>query len=197
MSAHRVAGLLLAAGGSRRLGRPKALLQEADGRPIVRRLADEALAAGLAPLLVVTGDPDTAVRIETALAGTAARLVAHAGWRDGMGSSIAAGIAALGRDGDAVPAACVVLACDQPAVDRTHLAALRDAVLAHDARVVSSYDGARGIPAAWPRRDWPTLAALQGDRGAKALLTGDERAIPLAGGALDLDTPDDVARWRS
>jgi molybdenum cofactor cytidylyltransferase len=63
--------------------------------------------------------------------------------------------------------------------------------------VVSSYDGAHGIPAVWPRADWPALRQLSGDRGAKALLRGDEAAVPLAGGALDLDTPDDVQRWRA
>jgi molybdenum cofactor cytidylyltransferase len=82
-------------------------------------------------------------------------------------------------------------------VSAAHLRALCAHYRAHDERVVSAYGDTRGIPAVWPGRDFPALAALVGDRGAKGLLTGHEHAIALAGGALDLDTPDDVARWRA
>jgi CTP:molybdopterin cytidylyltransferase MocA len=189
------AAVLLAAGRSTRLGTPKALLATADGRPLVRALADAARDAGCSPVFVVTGEPSLARAVADAVAGSGATCVPSPRYAEGMGHSIAAGIAALTATADA-PARCVLMACDQPAVTATHLAALVARAIAHDGRAVSSYDGIAGIPAVWPRTDWPALAALTGDRGARALLRGDEPSVPLAGGGLDLDTPADVSRWQ-
>ncbi len=190
MTTSRVAAVLLAAGASRRLGAPKQLLRDHDGTYLIARLADAALAAGFAPVIVVLGA--NAAETREALATRDVRCVENATWSDGMASSIRAGVVAAGNVD-----ALLLLACDQPAVHTAHLRALHDAWQAHGARVVSTYDGVHGIPAIWPRADFADLRALTGDRGAKGLLRGDEHAVPVAGGALDLDAPADVVRWRA
>jgi molybdenum cofactor cytidylyltransferase len=74
-------------------------------------------------------------------------------------------------------------------------------------RVASAYTGTdgppergpvRGIPAVLPRADWPALAVLDGDQGARALLRdADTITVSLPNGQYDLDTPSDVAAWRT
>jgi molybdenum cofactor cytidylyltransferase len=176
--------LLLAAGASRRLGRPKMLLQPA-GAALVRLRAEAVLAARPAGCLVVTGAAHG--RVAAALAGLPVRLVYHRGYRNGQGSSIAAGIAALPLDASHV----LLLAVDQWAIDARAIARL----LRRAARrpLVASYAGTHGIPVVFPRTWFRQLAALRDERGARALLAGaaiDLVAMPEA--ARDLDTPADA-----
>lgn len=194
-----IAAVLLAAGASRRLGATKQLLRDADDVPLVARLARTAREAGCAPVFVVTGCAAEAV--ESAVRDVLAddddvTFVRNAAWAEGMATSIRAGVEAAR---DLVPAvdAVLLIASDQPAVSVEHLVALREAHARQHGRVVSAYDGVHGIPAVWPRADFAALCALHGDRGARALLRGDEDAVPLADGALDLDTLEDVYRWRA
>jgi CTP:molybdopterin cytidylyltransferase MocA len=119
--------------------------------------------------------------------------VENADWAEGMSGSIRVGLQAL--EGSTATAV-MLLTCDQPSVDVTHVRALLQAHSHDGGRVVSEYEGVAGIPAIWPRAEWPLLAALEGDRGARSLLRGDELTVPLSGGAMDLDTPEDVYRWR-
>ena len=188
----RVSAVLLAAGGSRRLGEPKQLLRLA-GQPLVRRATLAALQSRAQRVLVVTGAHGE--RVEAALAGLAVEYVRCAGWEDGLAASLRAGVtAALARDADA---SVLVLLADQPAVD----AALLDALIARadtGAEIAAcEYGGEPGVPALFAPRFARELLALTGDRGAKALLLR-ERAhvalLPFASGALDVDTPEDWQR---
>ena len=198
MSDRRVAAVLLAAGGSTRLGEPKALLAEADGVPRVVRVARDLAAAGCAPVLVVVGAHRAVV--EAALVGEAVTVVPHPGWAAGMGSSIAAGVAALDAHAEGAHAGALLMApCDMPGATAAHLAWLVEASGAGMWRVASGYaDGARGIPAVFPRADWPGLQALAGEGGGRALLRGAEVVVvPLHEGDHDLDTPEAVRAWRA
>lgn len=188
----RVFALLLAAGGSRRLGEPKQLLRIA-GQTLVRRAALAALASRAERVWVVTGAH--AERVEAALTGLALECVRCADWESGLAASLRTGVtAALARDPDA---SALVLLADQPAVE----AALLDALIARHAGgaaiVACEYGGEPGVPALFAPRFARELLSLEGDRGAKALLLRERAAtalVPFPGGALDVDTREDWAR---
>jgi len=192
MSGHRIAAIVLAAGASRRLGTAKQLLRDAQGDSLLVRIVHHAIEAGCDPVVVVLGAQAEEVR--EVLAGEAVVCVDNAHWADGMSSSIRYGIDHIASS---TCSAMLLLACDQPAVSAEHLRLLLAEHRTRGERVVSVYEGVRGIPAVWPRMDWTALRALHGDRGARSLLRGDEPAIALANGALDLDTPEDVSHWRA
>jgi molybdenum cofactor cytidylyltransferase len=188
----RVFALLLAAGGSRRLGEPKQLLRIA-GQTLVRRAALAALASRAERVWVVTGAH--AERVEAALAGLALECVRCADWESGLAASLRTGVAAaLARDPDA---SALVLLADQPAASP----ALLDALIARHAGgaaiVACEYGGEPGVPALFAPRFARELLALEGDRGAKALLLRERAAtalVPFPGGTLDVDTQADWAR---
>ncbi len=183
--------VILAAGGSARLGRPKQLL-ELHGEPLVRRAAREATAAGFSPVVVVTGA--ASAEVGAALAGEPVAVVENPDWRAGVAGSIRRGLAAvlaLRPDARGV----LLAVCDQPRVDAAHLASLA-AALADGAHVIaaSSYAGTVGVPALFERATFGELEALAGDQGAKPVVTrAPDRvaAVPLPGGEWDVDTEAD------
>ncbi|MGW3019822.1 nucleotidyltransferase family protein [Streptomyces longwoodensis] len=188
-----VVGLLLAAGGGRRLGgRPKALLVQR-GRPLVEHAVGVLRTAGLARVHVVLGASADAVRERAALDGCV--LVDNPDWEQGMGSSLRAGLASLTGTG---ARAALVSLVDQPgigpeAVARV-LAALRDGTSLASA----AYDGVRGHPVLLGSEHWAGVAAAAtGDRGARAYLREHEREITLVecgdvARPHDIDTAEDL-----
>lgn len=183
--------VLLAAGGSRRLGAPKQLLRLA-GQPLVRRAALAALGSRAERTVVVTGAAAEAV--EAALTGLAVEIVRCPDWEQGLAASLRAGIAAACARGEA---SVLLLLADQPAVDAALLDRLIAAHAAGRELVACHYGGAPGVPALFAPRFTRELLALEGDRGAKTVL---ERAgavlatLPFPDGALDVDTPGDWER---
>jgi CTP:molybdopterin cytidylyltransferase MocA len=192
----KVAAILLAAGGSRRMGEPKQLL-ELEGEPLVRRAARAALETRCARVLVVTGAAGG--EVEAALAGLDVEVVRNPVWETGLASSIRAGLEAAQR---AVPGldGVLVLLADQPRVGRALLERLLDAFERPGVqRVACAYAGGRGVPAVLGMAHFAALAALRGDRGAKALV--DEEGEDLVSiesdePATDVDTPDDLRALR-
>lgn len=207
----RVGALVLAAGESSRLGTPKQLLAGADGRPLVSNVVHALHAAGCDPIVVVIGAYADEIALALIEDVTTVHLVPNRAWREGMGSSIRAGIAAMSVHGMMQDVSGVLIAaCDMPTADGAHFASLREAFIASNAdrasvRVASEYaarDESKsttlGIPAVLPRHDWPQLLTLAGDRGAKGLLESNGTlTVPLQHGSFDLDTPADVAAWRA
>jgi molybdenum cofactor cytidylyltransferase len=188
-----VSGVLLAAGSSRRMGRPKQLL-DWGGSPLVRVAAEQALAAGLQELIVVTGAAHA--EIAAALAGLPLRLVYNPEHAQGQSTSLRAGIGALGQQA----AATLVLLGDQPFVTAAIVGRIVGAWRASGAPIVAPrYRGTRGNPVLFARELFPELLAVTGDQGARAILAARSSTIhfvdidddrPLA----DIDTPDDYIR---
>jgi len=192
-TAPRVAAVVLAAGGSTRLGRPKQLV-ELDGEPLVRRAARAALGAGASPVLVVLGAH--AARVAPALDGVAGvTALYNADWETGLASSLAAGVRAALAEPD-VDAVLVTLA-DQPLVDDAALARLIAAYPGAHGVVASAYGDALGVPALFARAHAESLTRLTGDAGAGAWLRrrGDAvTRVAMDAAALDVDTEADVER---
>ncbi|MCP5059992.1 MAG: nucleotidyltransferase family protein [bacterium] len=187
----RIAAVLLAAGGSSRLGRPKQLL-EWRGEPLVRHAARAALDAGVDELIVVAGADRAA--IDDTLDGLVLRVVTNPSWTDGIGSSIACGVRAA--DADAV----LLLLSDQPAIDSKLLRQLVDAGRAGHEMVACRYAGVLGVPALFAgKQALACLIELEGDQGARALLARDPSRVFAIGAeqaAFDVDDERDWARWK-
>lgn len=169
------------------MGTPKAHLV-VDGETLLRRAAREALAAGCSPVVAVVGTG------EAHLGDLEVTVVVNAGAAEGMASSIRAGIATLPAEATAV----LILTVDQPGVDAPLLRQLLALNAADPARPAAcAYGGTLGVPAVLPRRLFPALQTLQGDRGAKVILLREGAAsLPFPAGEADLDTPEDLARVR-
>jgi molybdenum cofactor cytidylyltransferase len=182
-----VTGLVLGAGGSRRLGRPKQLLPYGD-RTLLEHTLDTARACNFNQLVVPIGGAADEVRERVDLTG--AEVVVNYAYGSGCSSSIAAALSAV----DPRCEVLVLMLGDQPGVTpatvQTLLDGRGDAPLA-----VCRYDDGRGHPLAFDRSVFAQLADLHGDKGVWRLL--DERAgdvvdVPIAGPVpLDVDTPED------
>jgi molybdenum cofactor cytidylyltransferase len=189
-----IAGIVLAAGASTRLGRNK-LFVELDGEPLIRRAVRRAIDAGLAPVFVVLGhDAD---RARAALAGLACDPVVNEDYRRGVNSSVRAGISAAG----AASAAVVILA-DMPLVTSAMIATLADRYRAGDAPlVVSDYGGVNAPPMLYDRSLFGELSSMEGEgcgkqvvkrhRGEAVVVSWPETALA------DLDVPDDYERVKA
>ncbi|WP_089106873.1 nucleotidyltransferase family protein [Streptomyces hyaluromycini] len=171
----RIAGLLLAAGGGRRLGgRPKALLTHR-GRPLVEYAAGVLRAGGCGPVHVVLGARADDVRERAELGGCV--VVENPDWAQGMGSSLRVGLESLAGAG--VRAALVSLV-DQPGIGAAAVARVVTGFRDESSLVSAAYDGVRGHPVLFGARHWAGIAAsATGDRGARAYLKAHEDAITL------------------
>ncbi|MBW8700049.1 Nicotine blue oxidoreductase [Streptomyces sp. MBT84] len=191
----RIAGLLLAAGGGRRLGgRPKALLEHR-GRTLVEHAVASLRTAGCERVHVVLGASAAAVRERADLSGCV--LVDNTDWAGGMGSSLRAGLGSLAGAG--APAALVLLV-DQPGIGPEAVARVLAAYENEATLVSAAYDGVRGHPVLFGAGHWAGVAAAAtGDRGARDYLKAHENAIALVecgdvAQPYDIDTQADLAR---
>lgn len=188
-----VAIILLAAGTSRRFGALKQL-QELDGETLLRRAARTALSTGCEVTLVTGAEHD---RISDAVQDLRLRRLHNPQWQRGMGHSLALAVHAL-MGGIVEPSALLVLLADQPLLSSQDLQSVLDAHRAEPDRIIAADYGERlGPPCLFPSRYFGELAALDGDRGARGLIEQHRdqlRTVPLPHAALDVDTPEDLAR---
>ena len=191
---HPVAGIVLAAGRSTRMGERNKLLQTVRGEPLVRHAVEAAIAGGLAPVTVVTGHQSD--EVEAALAGLTVRFVHNAAFADGLAGSLKTGIAALPKE----VAGAVVLLGDMPNVTGEIIGRLTRAFDEEPDRlaVVPTVLGQRGNPVLLARALFSRIAGLSGDEGARRLLASAGEAveeIPIDDPAIaiDIDTPEALA----
>jgi nicotine blue oxidoreductase len=194
-----VAGLLLAAGGGRRLGgRPKALLPFRE-RPLVEHAVRMLRVGGCGPVHVVIGAAAADVRLAADLDGCV--IVENPLWEGGMGSSLRAGLASLSGAARR-PAATVVSLVDQPGVGAESVARVLAAARAGEDLVSSlvsaMYGGRRGHPVLIGASRWAGVACSAGeDRGARTYLREHAEQTVLVecgdvGDPSDIDTPADL-----
>ncbi len=191
---HGIAGVVLAAGGARRMqGRLKQLLP-CQGETLVHRAARVALEAGLTPVWVVVGAGAAAV--EAAVADLPVLVLKNPQWTNGQSTSVRVAVQALQAN---EASAAVFLLADQPFVPPALIQALCRAATTSDAPIITpAVDGQRANPVLIRARLFPLLANLTGDTGARALF---DRFPPAAIKWHDpqvrvaLDTPEDYRRW--
>jgi molybdenum cofactor cytidylyltransferase len=182
-----VAGLVLGAGASTRLGRPKQLLAYGDGT-LLGHVVSVARSCRFDQLIVAIGGAADEVRAEVELAGV--DVVVNDAYAEGCSSSIAAALAALDPRCDLI----VLMLGDQPGVSAETVATLR-AGRGEAPAAVCRYDDGRGHPLAFARSLFGELAGLHGDKGVWRLLdrgAGEVIEVPIRGPIpLDVDTPED------
>lgn len=187
-----VAGAVLAAGRSTRMGQPKALLELA-GRPFVARICDVLREAGVGPLMVVVGHV-TGPIVDALDADVEA--VVNRDYDLGMLSSLQTALAAVPEDAAGLLMALV----DHPAVRVETVAALLTRHAAGDADIViPTFAGRQGHPVIWGRRVWPELLAADPATGARPVIRRDPSRVARVpvddpGIRVDVDRPEDYRR---
>jgi molybdenum cofactor cytidylyltransferase len=190
----QIAAIILAAGPSTRMGRPKQLL-EFRGETLVERAAVCALESGCRPVVVVTGAH--AQEIRKALHALEVSEVQNHQWELGLSSSIRVGVAAVVRAGLGTDA-IVLMACDQPFIRPETIAGLIATYRQTRCSIVASnYAGTLGVPALFSRPTFAELETLEGAEGAKQIIRkygAAVQAFSFPEGNIDIDTPEDFAR---
>ena len=189
--------VVLAAGGSQRMGQPKQLLP-LGGRTLLRRAAETAIASTCRPIVVTMGAHEELLGPQL---HSLPVLVAHnPDWRQGISSSLRVGLKALMKAAPEVEGALIMLA-DQPLVSAEDLDRLVAVHRETDKDIVASeYADTCGVPMFIAWRLFEQATSLSGDAGAKSLIARyDEHvvSVPLTAAATDIDTPADYERFAS
>lgn len=180
-----VGAVILAAGQASRFGSPKQLLK-IHGETLIDRACRTALNAGCHPVLRLLGAHAEKIMEEACPEGV--ETFVHQGWREGMGSSLAAGLSRLLELRPDLDALFVLLA-DQPMVG-VGLLKTMESELQHNSVVLCDYSNAMGPPALFRRQHFKELITLTGDRGAKAVAANHcAGTVTFPEAACDIDSP--------
>lgn len=189
----KVAAIILAAGGSTRIGQPKLLL-DWHGQPLIRWVARLALHTGCTPVFVVTGA--NAAEVRGALDGLPLIFTHNPDWQNGQSSSVKAGVNALPQSVDAA----MVFLGDQPHIPTRVPQELMRVYLSEDVTeeiLIPAHEGNRANPVLLTKRIFEPLKALRGDAGARTIFSQHTiRLIPFNEPdlLLDIDSPTDYQR---
>ena len=196
MTEHKIGGILLAAGGSTRLGEPKQLVVYKNST-LIRRATKALLGARCSPVVVVVGDD---ARSATELEGLGVRICKNEEWRSGMGSSLKAGLKLLMKDAPELDAAIIALS-DQPFVTADDIKSLtREFRRSSSDIVAAEYGATRGVPALFSRAIFTSLSDISDKNGARDLIrsgTFSVSGVPMPDAIRDIDTPQDLQKLRS
>ena len=193
----QLAAVILAAGASDRMLGQHKLLLSISSQPMIAVVIEAALASGFSPVIVVTGFG--ADELQPVLRAKNVAVAHNPDWEQGMSGSIRAGIAALPSDTEA---ACIMLG-DMPLLQPAILETLKSRYLRdHDRIVYPTFKGQQGHPVFFPARFFPALLDLQGNQGAKSLLSSFAEdvvavAVDFPEIVMDCDTREDYSRLLS
>lgn len=187
--------IILAAGGSSRMGTPKQLLLHR-GRNFLSYIVEAAISSMCHPIVVVLGA--NAERLKSEVSAFPVQVVENTRWTEGMSSSIAVGMQALvNQNIEGV----VITLCDQPFVSTQIIDQLIAAYrLTGKSIVASEYAGTLGVPAFFSRAFFPELMTLGATEGAKHLIrrhSDQVFSVPFPEGEIDIDTPTDYQQFQT
>lgn len=180
--------IVLAAGSSSRLGLPKQLLRYKN-KSLLRTIVEKALMVQPLELIVVLGFESEKMMDE--LKDVELRSVINGDWREGIASSVRAGINAV----DAGAEGALISLCDQPALTPELLGNLILICTEENPIAATEYNQVLGVPACYKRSVFPELLSLQGDTGAKHVISLNKAHVaryPFPDAAIDVDTLDDI-----
>ena len=187
-----LAGLILAAGESKRLGEPKQLVRY-KGKALINTAIDLLSNLGLSPVTVVLGAHFETIKSE--IRDLSVTVVENKNWKAGMGSSLSIGIEEANRmtniDG------ALVMLCDQPKLTSKHLQEMLS-LKNGQSIIASEYNNLKGVPAIFPRRYFRDLMNLSSDIGARKLIAqySGVLSVPCVDCGFDVDTPDDLRQLK-
>lgn len=182
---------VLAAGTSTRFGSTK-LVQHMRGKPLLQHALLAAQGACKGWVTLVVGHDDEAVA--EASAGLSNNVVVNRDYQRGIGASISTGVRACRDGADAI----LIVLADQPLVTAAHLSQLIDHWSGADDEIIASaFEGVVGPPILFPQKAFAALCKLNGDTGARKILSDDAfrvRSIDFAPAGTDIDTPEDLQK---
>jgi len=188
--------VILAAGASQRMGRPKQTLVLEDGVSLLRKTVDTALATSLRPVIVVVGANKPEVVPE--LKGLPVTIVDNAFWKEGMSTSVRVGLAGLFMTQPKLDGV-LMLVCDQPYLTASLLEQMVHTYQDSGKKAVACrYQKQWGVPVLVGRDLLAELTHLTGEQGAKPLLKKhmkDVAFVDFDKGIVDIDTPEDVEKF--
>ena len=182
---------VLAAGTSTRFGSTK-LVRHMRGKPLLQHALLAAQGACKGSVTLVVGHDDEAVA--QASAGLSNNVVVNRDYKRGIGTSISTGIHACRDGADAI----LIMLADQPLVTAAHLSQLIDHWSGADDQIIASaFEGVVGPPILFPKKSFDALCELNGDTGARKILSNDKfrvRSIDFPPAGTDVDTPEDLQK---
>lgn len=183
--------IILAAGASKRIGKPKQLLRY-KGKSFIRRTVKAGIDSGCKPIVVVLGAHFAEILPEIVL--NTVHIVHNNEWEEGMASSIRTGLTKI-LETDPYIDDVIFMLCDQPMVDVNLLKSLIRKRQTTGMKIIScAYGNTYGVPVLFNNAYFPELLELHGEEGAKKLLFNhqdDEASVAFPAGSIDIDTPDD------
>ena len=188
--------LILAAGSSSRMGTSKQLL-EIDGKSLLVRTVNIAIASLIKNIIVVLGSEEIAHR--SVIHDLPVKIIHNTNWSSGMGSSLKAGFNAFQTEN--IAKSIIVLVCDQPMLTSDLLQKMIRLYRSADRGIIACrYRDTVGVPVLFSSHYFNAIQNLNDDQGAKGLIYSnahDMLAIDFPEGAIDLDTPEDLEKFKN
>jgi molybdenum cofactor cytidylyltransferase len=189
-SSNKFSVVILAAGGSKRLGSPKQLVSFKGDTLLSRSIIKSSKLDALEVIVVIGAYPQ---KIKQHIACfNEIKLIINTDWLSGMSSSIKIAILSCSKESDAI----LFLTCDQPYINEQDLLEIIKLWKRDPTKQIGSfYNNIIGIPAIIPRKNWPKLKNLTADHGARHLLINDKDTlkINMPNAAFDVDTKEDLS----